>query len=44
MTPDAALNDMIHRTSFEIGIGEDADDLDHRIPPEERFRLAMGIQ
>ncbi len=28
----------------EIDIGESADDLDHLISPEERFRVAMGTQ
>jgi hypothetical protein len=29
---------------WPFDIGEDAIDLDHLISPEERYRLAMGIQ
>jgi arylsulfatase len=28
----------------ELDLGEDADDLDHLISPEERLRVAMAIQ
>ena len=28
----------------EIDIGDDAEDLDHLISPEDRYRVAMGIQ
>ena len=28
----------------QIDVGEDADDADHYISPEERFRIAMAIQ
>jgi arylsulfatase len=28
----------------QIDVGEDAEDLDHLISPEERFRVAMALQ
>jgi hypothetical protein len=29
---------------IQIDVGEDAEDADHYITPEERFRIAMAIQ
>ena len=30
--------------SVQIDLGEDADDADHLISPEERYRIAVAIQ